>query len=143
MLLKLYSVEDNFNVVNKVLGDPFDVDIVVRNDFDVVSPVIVLYAIQNILDYNYCTIDDLKRSYFIDRFEVVNNSITKLFCKCDVLESYKADILNSVCRFKRKFKTGDYYAGNFDTGSRKNINVYESDKGFSGDSTMILTTVGG
>lgn len=63
--------------------------------------------------------------------------------RCDVIETYKADILASNARFMRKIKTGDYINSNIDYSLYKNITKTESNKGFEGDSTMILTSIGG
>lgn len=145
MLLTLYSTKSDSNVINKTLENALNIDITVRNNFDVINPELLLSKITgvNFQDYNYCHIPELNRYYFITSINAVNGDIYRLECECDVLESYKADILLSNARFTRKIKNGDYVKGNLDFKINADIVKYESDKGFSGGKTLILTTVGG
>ena len=61
---------------------------------------------------------------------------------CDVLETYKADVLASKARFNRAIKTGDYYNANVDQSTLKTITKHESNVSIADQSAMILTSVG-
>jgi hypothetical protein len=144
MLLILYRTESGANVINKTLEDAINIQITVRNDFDIINPQLKLSKIDgvNFQDYNYCYIPDLNRYYFINSVVAINADIFNFECECDVLETYKADILLSNARFKRKIKQGDYIDPDFEYRINADITTHESNKGFTGDDTMILTTVG-
>lgn len=144
MLLTLYSTKSDSNVINKELENALNIQIIARSDFDIINPQIRLSKIYgvNFQDFNYCHIPDLNRYYFINQVSAINADIFSFECECDVLESYKADILASNARFMRQIKTGDYYDGSIDSSVVKTVSKFDSNKGFDGESSMILTTVG-
>lgn len=144
MLLILYTTKSGANVINKTLENPINVDIIARSDFDIINPRIRLSGVDgvNLRDFNYCHIPDLNRYYFINSVSAMNADIIVFECECDVLESYKADILLSNSRFTRKIKTGDYMDATLNYKIDADITTHESDEGFSGENTMIMTTIG-
>lgn len=141
MILILHKTNDPANTINKTLYESVSIDITVRADFDVINPVIYLAGI-SVSEYNYCEIPDLGRSYFIDNVEAVNSQIIMMNCSVDVLESYKDQYMTSVARYKRSIRTGDYYDATIDANVNKSSVNYQSDKGLSGDPTLIMTTLG-
>lgn len=144
MKLILYSIDDDSNVINKTLGVGLEIDIEIRAQDDISNVVLMLAKINGVdfKKFNYCFIDGFDRFYFIDSISNVNGLLWKLNLSCDVLETYKADILASKARLKRNLKTGDYVDGQIDMTVNKSVMVYKSDKGFTGDKTIILTTLG-
>lgn len=145
MKLFLYDVTDGDNVINKTLPTPLEIDIRLSNDVDVINPEIRLRNISgvNFDEYNYANIDVLGRYYFIDKLGRVSATDNILYLSCDVLETYKNEILNSNARFKRNLRTGDYVDGSIDKSIIKNVMVYNSDKALIADeSTIILTVIG-
>jgi len=144
MKLLLYAVDDGDNVINKVLPTPVEMEIRLSNDVDVVMPKIVLRDVVGVnYDYlNYAYIEDLERYYFIDKIAKVNNRDSWLYLSCDVLETYKAQILNSHARVKRNLKTGDYVDVTLDRNVYQSVMLYNSDKGLvDGEKTTILTVL--
>lgn len=144
MKLLLYAVDDGDNVINKVLPTPVEVDIRLSNDVDVIMPMIILRDVVgvNYDHFNYVFIEDLERYYFIDKIAKVNNRDSWLYLSCDVLETYKAQILNSHARVKRNLKTGDYVDVNLDRNVYQSVMLYNSDKGLvDGEKTTILTVL--
>ena len=137
----LYSIDDNDNVINKNLGIGLNVPIHLKGDFDLVNPTVILNG--DFRQYNYAHIPDLNRYYFIERFEQLNLKMVQLYLKCDVLETYKSDILNSVARFKRKIKVGDFNKVNIEHSNKVNITKYESSGNEMSGNTMIISVVGG
>ena len=137
----LYSINDDDNVINKNLGMGLNVPINLKGDFDLVNPRIILNG--DFRQYNYAHMPDLNRYYFIERFEQLNLKMVQLYLKCDVLESYKSDILNSVARFKRGIKNGDYHNINIEHSNKVNITKYESSGNEMSGNTMIISVVGG
>lgn len=145
MILKLYKTDDDYNVINKTLTDEVTLTINFRKDFNILAPEIYLLPEQDLeyLDYNYCYIQELDRYYYINSIEMANASLYRLNCRCDYLETHKAQLLDSTARFRRNLKVGDYQNLNLTELATKGVTIFKSNKGFEGDSTLILTTVGG
>lgn len=144
MKLLLYAVDDGDNVINKVLPQPTEIGIRLSNDVDVIMPKIILRDVVGVdyEHYNYAYIDVLGRYYFIDRIARVNNRDSWLYLSCDVLETYKAQILNSHAKVKRNLKTGDYVDVTLDRNVFQSVMLHNSDKGLvEGEKTTILTVL--
>lgn len=144
MKLFLYDVDDGDNVINKTLPVPVEIEIRLSNDVDVINPTIRLRNIEGINydDYNYAFIDVLGRYYFIDKLGRVSASDNMLYLSCDVLETYKDEILSSKARLKRNIKTGDYYNTSIDYSVLTTISKFNSSVSLTDDKSLILTTVG-
>ena len=141
MKMYLYNVNDAENVINKTLVNGLEIDINLKASVDIVNPEIVLNG--DFRGYNYVHLPDLHRYYFIDRIEQLNLKLVKLNLSCDVLETYKVDILNSNARFKRNIKNGDFENIAIDY-SNKTTSVKHVSNGVPLDGeTMIIAVLGG
>ena len=141
MKMYLYHVNDAENVINKTLVNGLELGINLKSSVDIVNPEIVLNG--DFRGYNYAHLPDLNRYYFIDRIEQLNLKLVKLNLSCDVLETYKADILNSNARFKRNIKNGDYQNISIDYSNQTISTNYNSDGLPMDGNTMIISTIGG
>ena len=141
MKMYLYNVNDAENVINKNLVNGLEIDINLKASVDLVNPEIVLNG--DFRGYNYVHLPDLNRYYFIERFEQLNLKMVQLYLKCDVLESYKSDILNSVARFKRGIKNGDYHNINIEHSNKMIVERFDSDGLEMDGISMIISVVGG
>lgn len=144
MILNLYKTNDGDNVINKSITNKLAININLKRDVDIISPRLVIRdsASININAFNYCQIQELERFYFIRSINNLGGNLWEVICECDVLETYKSDILASNARYYRKLKTGDYVQGNIDFSEVKKISEHASDKGLGDDTAIILTTVG-
>ncbi|MCS5736382.1 hypothetical protein [Herbiconiux daphne] len=143
MLLTLFTVTDADNVIGKTMQEITRMDIFLKRDVDISSPVLILIpdlptGFDNI---NYAEIPALKRYYFIDSITSLGGELWELRLRCDVLETYKPDILSSVARFTRKIKTGDCIDINVDTCVYKTITKHDCDRELTAGRSMILTTI--
>lgn len=138
MELILYRTLDNANVINKVLTDPITVNITLKNDVNIINPEIVLSG--DFRGYNYAHIPELNRFYFIESFEQINLRFGKLFMSCDVLETYKADILNCSGNIKRDIQVGDYGAVTADS-TVNIITTHKADVALTLENNIVLTTL--
>lgn len=141
MKMYLYHVSDAENIINKTLVNGLEIDINLKASVDLVNPEIVLNG--DFRGYNYAHLPDLNRFYFIDKIEQLNLKLVKLSLSCDVLETYKADILNSNARFKRNIKNGDYQNISIDYSNQTISTNYNSNGVPMNGSTMIISTIGG
>ena len=136
--LILYSINDGDNVINKNLVNGVNVPIHLKQGFDIINPDIVLNG--GYRGFNYAHIPNLNRFYFINNIEQLNLRLVKLNMTCDVLETYKSEILNLNAIFIRDSKDGDYV--NIEASSDNMIiNTFKSDITLELDSNIVLTTV--
>lgn len=145
MILNLYKTNDSDNVINKTITNKLAININLKRDVDIISPRLFIRdsASININAFNYCQIQELGRFYFIRSINNLGGNLWEVICECDVLETYKADIISSRARYYRNIRNGDYYQGTIDTSSLKTISKHISNKGFEEGTALILTTIGG
>ena len=110
MLLTLYKTLDGDNVINKTLTEPESITIYLKSDTDITNPDLILETIAGVdyKDYNYCFITEIERFYFVRNITVMNNTVSKLSCEVDYLETYKTEILTSEAYYRSKINVGDY-----------------------------------
>lgn len=106
----LYESKSADNVINKTLIDPLTMNINLRRGVDIVAPVLrIEYVSDSSLNkYNYCYMSDLGRYYFIRDIQSITRNVWELHLECDVLETYKAEILASNAKFRKVIGAGDY-----------------------------------
>ena len=139
MLVTFYKTLDSKNVINKTLTNPTSFDLKLREINEVISP--VLRMSNDVSAYNYCHIPYFNRYYFVERIERQG----KLFLVglyCDVLESYKADILTSNARFKRNIKNGDFENISIDYSNKTTSTKHISNGAPLQGETMIISVLG-
>lgn len=141
MEIILYNIDESENVINKSLDGGKNVDIKLKTKIDIVSPEIIMRKENS--EYNYVHIPELERYYFIDRKEPINFKLVKMYLTCDVLESYKNDILKSNARFRRNIKNGDYQNISLDYSNETVSTIYNSDGDKMEGETMIISVIGG
>ena len=138
MQATFYKTLDNKNVINKTLTSPLNVELKLRDNQDVIAPVLKMSV--NVTAYNYCYIPIFNRFYFVEKIEK-HGKLFIVGLYCDVLESYKDDILASNARFKRNIRNGDYMAINLEHSSLKTVDKIESDVTLENENHFILTTI--
>ena len=143
MQLILHKTTDSNKVINKTLTDTVDLNITLKRDTDIIRPIILLSKVSgiNFKQYNYAHIPDLNRYYFINSVESVNNSIDKLSLECDVLETYKADILSSEAIYISEIKDGDNIIYSAESGVNDIIKIV-SDTTLEKGESIVLATLG-
>ena len=143
MELKLYAVNDGVNVINKTKTLKTTIEINLKRDVDIINPRLIL--IPNLSTgfsgINYAEIPLLNRFYFVDSITNISGTLWQLDLSCDVLETYKADILASKARFYRNLKAGDYFDTALESSHITTVAKYVSNKGISDSETIIMTTV--
>lgn len=144
MEIKLYITEDSDTVMNKDLTLIATFDIQMRDTQNVSAPILILGEIEGVdlKTVNYAYIDEFKRYYFIRTITVGQNNIYTLAMECDVIETYREDILNSSALISRRVAAGDYGDMAVSSEVRKEVEVFKSTRGFNEDKTIILSTVG-
>lgn len=138
--LILYAINNGDNVINKDLENGVTIQINLKQGFDIINPVIVLNG--DYRGFNYAHIPELSRFYFIAEVEQLNFQLVKLSLECDVLETYKADILNSNARYMRNIKNGDFDNISIDHSNKTISNIHNSNGEPLEGETMIIAVLG-
>lgn len=138
MQVTFYKTTDNKNVINKVLTSPLTINLNIKEDNPDFAP--VLKMVTDVTGYNYCHIPFFNRFYFVDRVER-KGQIILVGLSCDVLETYKDDILASNARFKRNLKNGDYMNFNIENSSLKTVDKVNGTVTLPTEKHYILTTI--
>lgn len=110
MDFKLWQNASPDNAINKDLSGETTINIFLKRDVDISSPEIVLKTVSGIdfRAFNYASIPALGRLYFIRSIDSLNNDVFRLNLECDVIETYKAEILASVALVSKPLAAGDY-----------------------------------
>lgn len=143
MLLKLYNTNSETNRINKVLTEETEFDVRLKDKSSVVNPVLVLKS-ETYINFNYAYIPKFQRYYFVDDISVFPNKMYLLTLRCDVLTSFKDDILKSYARIVEQTNSNAYYDSNLKSEVRKEVDTYMSNISFdlTADS-VVLVTIGG
>lgn len=144
MEMTLYITKDSENVINKTKVQQDVLNIELKNIVDMINPVIVLKDPSlNMVKYNYCYLSDFKRFYFIRDIQTMNSDMFTLVLECDVLESFKSDILNSLVNYVRPIKQDDYMDFNPNSDLRKEVDLFTGDFELEQGKNIVLSSIGG
>ena len=144
MNITFYKNSSEKEKIGKSLSSGLTLSGNLRDECSITSPSILVEA-TSLVDYNYCYIPEFKRYYFISDIISVRNNLWRVSLKCDVLESFKSDILNSSCIVNKQ--QNQSYSNNIDDGSYINrvdnfIEIANYQNGFNADGEFILLTAG-
>ena len=82
------------NSFPKVLGSAIRYQGDLRDECDILNPVITIAGLNPNNTFNYCYIPDFKRYYFITESSVVRTGLIEFILRVDVLQSWASQILN-------------------------------------------------
>lgn len=142
MLMKLYTTKTPNNTIGKVLENETEYNIKFKAQADRTKPVVVLMS-ETMIDFNYAYIPDFNRYYFVESIEVTPNKIYNISLRCDVLESFKNDILESSGFVNQQTTPNKYYNSDYQTEIKKEVDVIKSTVTLDTTKSTILVTIGG
>ena len=145
MQITFYKTDDSDNVINKTLTNAVTIPLFLKGDFDVINPILVMSNASGVdfRKYNYAVISEFERFYFVRNITQVSAKIYHLHLECDVLETFKFDILECNARFKRGIKKGDFNNVSIDDSTKQTINTYKGNVTISlATQNYILTSLG-
>lgn len=137
MEIIMYQNLSDDNVLNKQLKEVARLNGTLQVTTSVTDPVIWVDNDVTQLQCNYAYIVDLERFYFIRSIQLVKNRIFSLIMECDVLMTFKPEILASTAHIVRQ---GDYnpYGTEFETEDRKEYSKVEFDYEFPEEPSIVL-----
>lgn len=107
MKILFYSISEEKRKLNKILGTSIELNGNLVGDTSLVSPTIEVGFNSNLSVCNYVYIQAFRRYYFITDI-TLKNKVMIIKLHCDVLMSFKNDILNSKATVIRT-NTGNSY----------------------------------
>lgn len=142
MQLQLFTTKDSKNVINKKLINESDLSITLKRNENIKKLDIIISRQNYNKNFNYAVIPYLSASYFINGYDIINNSHVTLHLEIDLLETYKNDILNSPAQITEK-SSPSYISSSLPVDSRTETTKYTSDVTIPDTHSFILITVGG
>lgn len=105
-----YTTHSKENEINKTLQYPVEVNANINvSELDVLRPQFLIKTAD--ISGNYIYISKLNRYYFIDTKTNVDNAHTYLTLRCDVLMSWKDEIMNATGHIVKSQNGNSYYGG--------------------------------
>ena len=143
MIAKFYKNSSDNNTINKKIEFVKDLNIKIKDITEIDRPIILIKT-TDIIKSNYVYIDVMKRFYFIEDYSFLPNGIMKLCLKCDVLETYKEQILKCKGIITRcNNGKNQYLSDDYETETRKECDIYKSNVTIQETNGIVLITIGG
>lgn len=105
MTITFYKFTGLRNSFPKSLGNGTTVTGTLKNECDLLNPIIVFNGIE-LKEYNYCYINEFNKYYFIENFSIITNELLEISLHIDVLQTYSQQLLNCYCVVSRS--SSDY-----------------------------------
>lgn len=138
--LELYKVLNQTNEINKALQNPIVINGVFRSEIDSIDVIVEIET--STFDFNYVYIQSLGKYYFLTNITHVNAKIARLYLHCDVLMTYKQDILASYGLLTQGNNTNMYYPSIPHT-SKQTVRTLNFNSPFNPNGVFVLTTIKG
>lgn len=100
MEIYFYKTSSDHKQINKSLTDELLMDVHINNDMNIYN-LNILIERDTDFTHNYCFIPSLNRYYYITNIEYSGANLWNLALICDVLMTYKNDILSSVATLNK------------------------------------------
>lgn len=143
--IDLFIVSDENHRVNKKLNEKQTITGSLRNETDVVHPVILIEGA--FWNYNYCYISEWDRYYYIRDKRSIRNNLIELNLEVDVLMSHKEQLLkvNAIIDKQASISNANMYIDDGDWIVQNNefINIINFSNGFNNEGEFILIAAGG
>ena len=142
MNILLYKTTNANNDLNKTISDKVELVGALRDSSSIIAPSILIQS--NPIGYNYAYIPEFGRYYYIKNITAFRTKAYILDLKCDVLMSFKEEILN-MSGIVSRLTSGDKYA-NRDIKTKcleTHRKIMFVNTPFTADGTYILIAQGG
>lgn len=136
--LELYKVTNQPNELTKTLNNAVVIEGSFRSEIDSMDSIVEIES--NTYDFNYVHIPSLNKYYFLQNIVHVNQKIIRMLLHCDVLMTYKADILASYGLVIQGGTINPYYSS-IDSDSRQTIRRVTFPYTFNNTGNYVLVTI--
>lgn len=134
---------NNQEELNKISKNPVTVETVsgvLRDECDIVDPVIEIQYAGTLSNVNYARVEELHRWYFINKIESVRNGLWRIYCHCDVLKTYSEGILGTECVVARSQSKYNLFLNDsaFKVYANPRLQVINFPNKFTGESYILV-----
>lgn len=140
MICTLYYNQSQENKLNKVLTSKGTRTILFLNGVDFLRPIITVKTLP--ADTNYCYIESLGRYYFIEDIRNLKNELFELSLKCDVLETYRQDIVETQAIITESSNEVNVHNVGYVAEKDMETTSINLENPFNDDSDVLITIVG-
>lgn len=140
MLIEYYLTKSPNNKLIKELESKGSTEGTLRdNEVSVTNPVI---RVSSVPEANYCFIPEFKRYYYIDDVRAYRNNMWFIVLRCDVLMSFKEEILKLYACISQQEGDGNPYAADIQTEARNNLEVIKFNRTLDNPQLILITVRG-
>lgn len=136
--LELYKVTNQPNELTKTLNNAVIVNGSFRGEIDSMDVIVEIES--NTYEFNYVYIPSLNKYYFLQNIVHVNQKIVRMLLHCDVLMTYKADILASYGLVIQGGAINPYYSS-IESETRQSIRRFAFPYKFNNNGNYVLVTI--
>ena len=136
--LELYKVTNQPNELTKTLNDAVVLNGAFRSEIDSIDVIVEIET--TTYDFNYVYIPSLNKYYFLQSIVHVNAKIIRMQLHCDVLMTYKTDILASYGLVIQGGTINPYYSS-IEMESRQTIRRFAFPYKFNNNGNYVLVTI--
>lgn len=140
MICTLYHNQSQENKLNKVLTSKGTRPILFLNGVDFLRPIITVKTLP--ADTNYCYVESLGRYYFIEDIRNLKNELFELSLKCDVLETYRQDIVETQAIITESSNEVNVHNVGYVAEKDMETTSINLENPFNDDSDVLITIVG-
>lgn len=136
--LELYKVTNQPNELTKTLNNAVVINGSFRSEIDSMDVIVEIES--NTYDFNYVHIPSLNKYYFLQNLVHVNAKIIRMQLHCDVLMTYKTDILASYGLVIQGGSINPYYSS-IESETRQTIRRTTFPYTFNSTGNYVLVTI--
>ena len=141
MIVKIYTNNSEKIAVSKNLTELMTVSGVLRDTTSLQTPSIILNRnISDLINCNYVFIEDFNRYYYVNNITSVKQNLTQLDLSCDVLMSFKDDILKQTAIIKKQQDNWNLYIddGSFSAQQNSRVQIKSFPNSIEGESYVLV-----
>lgn len=144
MEIRFYTITDPRNTIGKKLGSYVSTFVKLKyQDLNITTPTFLLKFMEY-PNYNYIHIPALRRYYFINDIVVKTDNTFEIHCACDVLESFKDDILKGTGHLTKSESYNTYTDDDYPQNVNYEVEKITKECNFDFSKTnIVLVTIGG
>ena len=136
--LELYKVTNQPNELTKTLNNAVIVNGSFRSEIDSMNVIVEIES--DTYEFNYVYIPSLNKYYFLQNLVHVNAKIIRMQLHCDVLMTYKTDILASYGLVIQGGTINPYYSS-IESETRQTIRRFAFPYKFNNNGNYVLVTI--
>ena len=143
LAIKLYKTSSPENAITKTLTNEISLTGTLKENIEILNPVVMIKSSTNLSGYNYMYIPDFDRYYWL-KTDIERDSIWKVSGNVDVLFSHKTEILNNNAVIERQANSYNLYLNDniFKVYNKVNLVTKNFNSGFTRNGSYLLTVIG-